>query len=101
MSYLDHDKHVQQVREMYLNKLLKPELTSERARLITESYRETEKEPMIIRRAKALRKILTEMTIYIQPWELLAGNLGPTPVSAPIYPEGGVDFILEDPAGRH
>ncbi len=96
MAYLDYEKNLQSAREMYLKKLLKPELTSERARLITESYRATEKEPMIIRRAKALRKILSEMTIYIQPWELLAGNLGPAPVSAPIYPEGGVDFILDE-----
>ena len=96
MAYLDHKEHLQQVRKFYLKKLLKPELSSERAKLITDAYQATEKEPMIIRRAKALKKILSDMTIYIQPWELLAGNLGPTPVSAPIYPEGGVDFILEE-----
>ena len=96
MAYINHENNLQEVREMYLKKLLKPELTSERARLITESYQTTTKEPTIIRRAKALRKILSEMTIYIQPWELLVGNLGPVPVSAPIYPEGGIDFILEE-----
>ena len=30
----------------------------ERARLVTQSYKETEGEPMVIRRAKALKKIL-------------------------------------------
>jgi formate C-acetyltransferase len=96
MAYLDLEKNLQNVREMYLKKLLKPELTSERAKLITESYQQTESEPMILRRAKALHTILSKMTIYLQPWELLAGNLGPAPVSAPIYPEGGVDFILDE-----
>jgi formate C-acetyltransferase len=96
MSYLDNSDNLQEVRELYLKRLLKPKLTSERAKLITESYKETQMEPIIIRRAKALRKILSEMTIYIKPWELIAGNLGPEPVSAPIFPEGGVDFILDE-----
>jgi len=96
MSFLDNSDNLQKVREIYLKKLLKPKLTSERARLVTESYKETVGEPMIIRRAKALKKILTEMTIYIKPWELITGNLGPEPASAPVFPEGGVDFILKE-----
>ena len=43
-----------------------PEICIERAYLMTESYRETEDEPRFLRRAKALRKILTEMTICIE-----------------------------------
>ncbi|MCP4405061.1 MAG: formate C-acetyltransferase/glycerol dehydratase family glycyl radical enzyme [bacterium] len=96
MAYVDCEERLRQVRTFYLKKLLKPEISSERARIITDSYQATEKEPAIVRRAKALEKILSEMSIYIQPWELIAGNLGPAPVSAPIYPEGGVDFILDE-----
>jgi formate C-acetyltransferase len=59
----------------------------ERARLITESYKETEGEPMITRRAKALKKILENMTIYIQPKERLVGNMASDPHSLPLYPE--------------
>jgi len=59
----------------------------ERARLITESYRETEGEPMITRRAKALKKILENMTIYIQPKERLVGNMASDARSLPLYPE--------------
>lgn len=96
MSFLDNNDNLQKVREIYLKKLIKPKLTSERARLVTESYKETIGEPIIIRRAKALKKILSEMTIYIKNWELIVGNLGPEPVSAPVFPEGGVDFILKE-----
>jgi len=59
----------------------------ERARLITESYKETEGEPMVTRRAKALKKILENMTIYIQDRERLVGNMARDRNSLPLYPE--------------
>lgn len=49
-------------------------LDLQRSRLITASYKETEREPMVIRRAKALDKILSGMDIYIQDWERIVGN---------------------------
>jgi len=90
------EEAIKQVREKILARLIKPKLTSERAKLITEIYKATEGEPPILRRAKALKKILSEMTIYIQPHELIVGNLGPEPISAPVYPEGAVDYILNE-----
>jgi len=88
--------NLEEQRREILARLAKPKLTSERARLITEAYKAAEGEPAVIRRAKALEKILTGMSIYIQPHEVLVGNLGPERVSAPIYPEGGVDHILRE-----
>jgi len=70
-----------------------PEICLDRARLITESYKETESLPQIIRVAKAFEKVLKEMNIYIQPEELLVGNLTGKPMATPIYPEFGVTFI--------
>ena len=96
MSYLDNPIRLQEVRSFYLERLLKPKLTSERAQIVTRSYARTEGAHPIVRRAEALKDILSEMTIYIKPWELLAGNLGPEPVSAPVFPEGGADFILDE-----
>ena len=54
-------------------------LDLERSRLITESYKETEGQPMVLRRAKAMEHILTGMGLYIQDWELIVGNNVPTP----------------------
>ncbi|WP_319476334.1 pyruvate formate lyase family protein [Marispirochaeta aestuarii] len=96
MSYLDNPIRLQEVRSFYLERLLKPKLTSERADIVTSSYARTEGSHPITRRAQALKDILSRMSIYIKPWELLAGNLGPEPVSAPVFPEGGADFILEE-----
>lgn len=49
-------------------------LDLERSILLTESYKQTEGEPIIIRRAKALDHILTNMTLNIQDWEIIVGN---------------------------
>lgn len=51
----------------------------ERNRLLTESYKETEGEPPIIRQAKALEHILKNMTIYIRDWEKIIGNYTSSP----------------------
>src|SRR5664279_1344571 len=64
-----------------------PEICVERAQLITQSYRETEDQPMHIRRARAFEKILDGMTIFIQIGELIVGNQCTKPRSAPVYPE--------------
>ena len=40
------------------------------------------------------------MAIYIKSWELIVGNLGPESESVPVFPEGGVDFILEEKKER-
>jgi choline trimethylamine-lyase len=62
-------------------------LCIERARLITQSYRETEGEPMGLRRAKALSYLLDNMTIWIGRHERIVGNYASTPDSIITYPE--------------
>ena len=52
-----------------------PELCSERARLITESYQATKGMPAILRRAKALEHILANRTIFCRPGELFVGAI--------------------------
>ena len=59
----------------------------ERARLLTESYRNTEGEPMVLRRAKGLSHILDNMTIYIQDKEKIVGNYSSSPSALTTHPE--------------
>ena len=59
----------------------------ERPRLLTQSYRMTEGDPMVIRRAKAIAHILDNMTIFIQPWERIVGNFASDPDRIQYYPE--------------
>jgi formate C-acetyltransferase len=78
-----------------LQKLKKPEVCVERAILITKAYKELEEETAIIKRAKALETLLSNMSIYIQEDELIVGNLASKPFSAPIYPEYSWKWILD------
>ncbi len=62
-------------------------LCIERARLLTESYKQTEGEPMVLRRAKALAHILDNMTVWIGKYERIVGNYASDPDSIITYPE--------------
>ncbi len=50
-----------------------------RNRLLTESYKATEGEPMVLRRAKSLAHILRNLPAYIMPHERIVGHSGATP----------------------
>ena len=78
-------ERVERLREMNLSAV--PEICPERARLLTASWEETRGLPHPIRRARALQKILAEMSIFIQPGELIVGNHASKPRSAPVFPE--------------
>ena len=52
-----------------------PTVEADRAELITASYKETEGMPIVIRRAKAVEKILNEIPIAIRDNDLIAGVL--------------------------
>jgi formate C-acetyltransferase len=75
--------------ERLRNKLLnsKNSLSVERAKLLTESMKKTEGEPVIIRWAKAIRHILEDISISIAPDELIVGNIAGKPPGAIFYPE--------------
>ena len=50
------------------------QISMERATLFMESYKATEGEPPIIRRAKAFRHVLENHQIVIDEWDLLVGG---------------------------
>ncbi|MBN1473724.1 MAG: hypothetical protein JW914_03835 [Syntrophaceae bacterium] len=55
--------------------MFRPEirLDLQRSRLMTQSYKETEGEAMVVRRAKALSNILNKMGIFIRDYERIVG----------------------------
>lgn len=79
-------ERVRRLREESLNAV--PTLSTERAELITEFYRQ-DLGPVSapVRRALAFRYILEHRTIYIGEGELIVGEKGPFPKAAPTYPE--------------
>ena len=65
----------------------------ERARLTTEAYRQSEGQPMALRRAHMLQHLVRHMSIAIDPQELVVGNRSLLPRMGVIAPEGAVDWI--------
>lgn len=73
-------------------------LDLERAKLLTESYKQTEGKSMVLRRALGLRHVLENMTIYIRPEELIVGNFASTPDSVVHYPEFSYKWVERETA---
>lgn len=70
-----------------------PEIESARAKLITESYKMTEQEPLIIRRAKAFAHILQNIPIIIREDELIVGSTTLAPRGCQTYPEFSYEWL--------
>ena len=63
------------------------QLNLDRARLLTESMKATEGQPMVLRWGKALARILEHHPIHIEEEELLVGSAGPPGRYAVVYCE--------------
>lgn len=73
-----------------------PTICTERARFYTETYRVNEDKPVVLKRALALSRTLREMTIFINPGELIVGNHSSRNRGAPIFPEYAVEWVLKE-----
>ncbi|MCD7846339.1 MAG: hypothetical protein LUG57_10930 [Oscillospiraceae bacterium] len=73
-----------------------PEICVERAWFMTESYRQTEGEPFVLRRAKAMDHIFKNMSIRIDDGELVVGNSTSKDRGAPIICELMWEWYLNE-----
>jgi len=73
-----------------------PTICPERAEIVTESYKKTEGEPIVIRRAKAFDAILEKMSIYIEDDMLIVGNQASANFAAPVFPEYSFNWIIDE-----
>lgn len=87
-------KRINDIREMIINAT--PTICSDRAVLATESYRQNESEPPVMKRAKALSHILSNINISVYERELIVGNVGSLPRSAQIFPEFAIDWLIDE-----
>lgn len=74
----------------------KRQIYLERAKLYTESWKQTEGEPVIVRRAKALANILNKVEINIKSGELIIGDRTAKPRAGVISPEMSPYWILDE-----
>lgn len=73
-----------------------PTVEADRAELVTAAYKETEGLPIIMRRAKAVEKILTEIPIAVRDKELIVGSLTVSVHGCQIYPEFSFDWVEKE-----
>ncbi len=69
------------------------EMCVERAVLVTGAYRAHEADPVVLRRAKALAKVLRQMTILIAEDELIVGHFSDKRRSPSVFPEYGLHWV--------
>ena len=78
-------ERVARLRQLSLD--TRPTLSTERAELMTEFYRQAPAVPLPILRARSLRHLMERKAIYIGEGELIVGERGPRPKATPTYPE--------------
>ena len=91
-------ERINNIREMIINNT--PTICSDRAVLATEGHQMYISEPPVMRRAKTLQHILSNIKIAVFDGELIVGNVGNLPRSAQIFPEFAVDWIIEELDGN-
>lgn len=93
-QYEIKSERIKKLRESVLSQT--PMVCIERARFVTEAYKENEAEPVYIKRARALEKTLKNMHIYIKEGELIVGNQASEERTAPVFPEYAVDWMEKE-----
>jgi formate C-acetyltransferase len=71
-------------------------LSLDRARLLTEAFRQTEGRPTVLRWGTALAHVLENLPIHIGEHDLIVGSAGPLGRYAILYPELEERFFSED-----
>ena len=70
-----------------------PQIEADRAVLLTESYKATEGEPIITRRAKAFKHILENIPITVRDNELIVGAATKAPRGCQVFPEYSFEWL--------
>lgn len=73
-----------------------PRIEADRAVLLTESYKSTEGQPPITRRAKAFDHILEHIPVTIRENELIVGSATKAPRSCQVFPEYSFEWLMAE-----
>ncbi|MBN1038665.1 MULTISPECIES: glycyl radical protein [unclassified Clostridium] len=93
-GFINPTKRVEKLKEEIFSAI--PCIEADRAIILTESFKETENEPIIIRKAKSLEKILSEIPVVIRDNELIVGSLTKNPRSCQVFPEFSNQWLVDE-----
>lgn len=85
---------VEKLKEMLFEQM--PQIESDRARLVTESYMQTENLPIIKRRSAAFAHIMKNLPITIREGELIVGSNTKRPRSCQTFPEYSFEWLEKE-----
>lgn len=87
-------QRISKLRESLIDTL--SNICVQRAVLATKAYKEHEMDQVVLKRAYMLKEILENMTLYIEPDSLIAGNQASSNRAAPVFPEYAMDWIIRE-----
>ncbi len=87
------EKRTEQILKTFAG--TRPKIDIERGKYFTESFKETEGQPLILRWAKALYHYAENATVYIDDKQLIVGRAGKEGRYGILYPELDGDFLDE------
>ena len=90
-------ERIEKIRQNYVN--AKPQISCERARIWTESHKQTEGLPVCIRRARAFYDCCTQLGFTFLRGELVVGAIGGVPQVRDSHP--GVFLAVGGPGDGH
>ena len=91
----DITPRVKKLRNRYRDTV--PTLDAERAGILTEFLKENRDDVPVIRQAKALHAILANMTVRVEPEELLVGNMAKNFRGCCLWPEfSGLGWLVDE-----
>lgn len=93
-SHIKKSDRIEKLKSELYAKL--PQIEADRAVLLTQSYMETEGEPVITRRAKAFKHILENIPITIRDNELVVGSATKQARSCQVFPEFSFDWLEKE-----
>ena len=73
-----------------------PEICTERGKIYTEECLKAPGQPVVIRRARAFKRMMNEMTIYLGDDDLLMGNTAGKPLAVELFPEYSIDWVRDE-----
>ena len=78
-------QRTQKLKQAYMGH--KPNICADRSVSVTESFKQTEAMPPVLRQAIAFDRVLSEMPVWIQDGELIVGNIASRPRGVFLFPE--------------
>lgn len=93
-GFSEPTERVKKLKKMIVDAI--PYVEEDRALLITESYKQTEGLPPIMRRAKAAEHIFNNLPVTIRDDELIVGAITKTPRSTELCPEFSYDWVEKE-----